>query len=78
MVPVCVAGMSERGRLFPALAFGWGAVWLMAARLLGGMPDPILMVVAGTGGIVALLTALARRQEIGHTERLALQGLATR
>ncbi|WP_394162133.1 hypothetical protein [Galactobacter valiniphilus] len=77
MIPVCVAGMSERGRLVPALAFGWGAVWLMVARLLGGWHDPILMVIAGIGGIIALLTALARRQEIGHNERLALQGLPT-
>jgi hypothetical protein len=77
MIPVCVVGMSERGRLVPAIAFGWGAVWLMVARLVGGWHDPILMVVAGVGGIVALLTALARRQEISHNERLALQGLPT-
>jgi|GEM_PF-1678224 len=77
MVPVCVAGMTERGRIVPAVAFGWGAVWLMAARLLGEHQSAVLMVLAGVGGVVALLTALARRQEVGHTERLALAGLPT-
>lgn len=77
-LPVCLAGMSERGRIVPALAFAWGAVWLMAARIFGDLNDPTAMVLSGLCAVVALLTALARRQEISHTERVALQGYTER
>ena len=76
--PVCLVGMSERGRIVPALAFAWGAFWLMAARIFGDINDPTIMVLSGLCAVVALLTALARRQEISHTERVALQGYTER
>lgn len=77
-LPVCLVGMSERGRVIPALAFAYGAVWLMAARIFGDLNDPTIMVLAGLCAVVTLLTALARRQEISHTERVALQGYTER
>lgn len=73
LAPVALMGSTERGRVAPALAFAWGAVWLMAARIFGDLHDPWILIVAGGGAVLALLTALARRQEIGDTERRALQ-----
>jgi len=73
LAPVALMGPTERGRVAPALAFAWGALWLMAARIFGDLHDPWVLIVAGGGAALAVLTALARRQEIADTERRALQ-----
>jgi uncharacterized membrane protein YidH (DUF202 family) len=69
LVPVFMAGSTERGRLMPSVGMAWGVVWLIPAAVLSG--QVLLMVLAIVGALAAFLAALSRRQTIASAERKA-------
>ncbi|MGO1319596.1 MAG: hypothetical protein ACTII7_12660 [Galactobacter sp.] len=69
LVPVFVAGSSERGRILPSVGFAFGVLWLIPAAILSG--QVLLMVLAIVGVVAAFLAALSRRQAIVSAERKA-------
>jgi MFS family permease len=69
LVPVFVAGSTERGRLVPSIGFAWGVLWLLPACILAG--QGVLMALAIVGVLIAFLVAMARRHAIATAERKA-------
>ncbi|WP_291278325.1 hypothetical protein [Galactobacter sp.] len=69
LVPVFIAGSSERGRILPSAGLAFGVAWLIPAAILTG--QVLLMVLAIVGTLAAFLAALSRRQAITSAERKA-------
>jgi hypothetical protein len=65
----CALALWDRGRLAPALATGWGLVWIAVARAEGGLPEDVVAVTALAAGVLIVLVAVAVRVARGGRAR---------
>ncbi|WIK84950.1 tripartite tricarboxylate transporter TctB family protein [Pseudoglutamicibacter albus] len=63
-IPVLLAAVSERGRIWAPIAFAWGATWLIIAHIVTLGFNAALIFAAGLTMVGTLIAAITRRNDI--------------
>ena len=63
-IPVLLAAVSERGRIWAPIAFAWGATWLITAHIVTLGFNAALIFAAGLTMVGTLIAAITRRNDI--------------